>query len=349
MMMPGRKYSAGSLYRYGFQGQESDNEIKGEGNSINYQFRVYDPRLGRFLSTDPIKGKYPFYSPYHFSSNQPIHASELEGLESTFDLSIPNSPQEVDLGHWTPNTKFKAPNGIQWLNKEGYSLTFDKGQPGADGWLGKDHWHVANPQGKRLNASGAIASGNGGNNDAHLTPGTKTSIKLQASVTSTEINGLDQTTTKTTPTPEEKPVPGKGGLMKAIIIVDVMTTFSGIVTGDPDAAINRYGGAKPGELKSGRLRDLVAYQGQVDAYAEYYMITSQSINEWTENGVKYKTITNTVQHYESKRYDKKQGRYVGESEVGPKFERTQTYKNGKLVDGGETRAVERTGSKGPPM
>jgi hypothetical protein len=32
MMMPGRKFSAGSVYRYGFNGKENDNELKGEGN-----------------------------------------------------------------------------------------------------------------------------------------------------------------------------------------------------------------------------------------------------------------------------------------------------------------------------
>jgi hypothetical protein len=29
-------------YRYGFQNQEKDDDIKGEGNSINYTFRNVD-------------------------------------------------------------------------------------------------------------------------------------------------------------------------------------------------------------------------------------------------------------------------------------------------------------------
>jgi hypothetical protein len=33
MMMPGRTYSAqGGVYRYGFNGKENDNEVKGTGN-----------------------------------------------------------------------------------------------------------------------------------------------------------------------------------------------------------------------------------------------------------------------------------------------------------------------------
>ena len=78
--MPGRNWAAGS-YRFGFQGQEMDNEVKGTGNSISYKYRVHDPRIGKFLSIDPLTPKYPFYSPYAFSGNRVIDAVELEGLE----------------------------------------------------------------------------------------------------------------------------------------------------------------------------------------------------------------------------------------------------------------------------
>ncbi len=78
--MPERTFSSGS-YRYGFQNQEKDNEVYGEGNAISFRFRVEDTRLGRFFSVDPLAKKYPFYSPYSFSGNRVIDAIELEGLE----------------------------------------------------------------------------------------------------------------------------------------------------------------------------------------------------------------------------------------------------------------------------
>ena len=68
-------------YRYGFQGQEKDDEIKGAGNSVNYTYRMHDPRLGRFFAVDPLSPEYPWNSPYAFSENNVIHAIELEGLE----------------------------------------------------------------------------------------------------------------------------------------------------------------------------------------------------------------------------------------------------------------------------
>jgi len=87
MQMPGRKFNAGTGYRYGFNGKENDNEVKGEGNQQDYGMRIYDPRLGRFLSVDPIANEYPWYSPYHFAGNTPIWALDLDGLEpSPFEL-----------------------------------------------------------------------------------------------------------------------------------------------------------------------------------------------------------------------------------------------------------------------
>jgi RHS repeat-associated protein len=69
---------------YTFQGQESDDEIKGDGNSVNYKYRMHDPRLGRFFAIDPLAKEYPWNSPYAFSENVVINAVELEGLEKQY-------------------------------------------------------------------------------------------------------------------------------------------------------------------------------------------------------------------------------------------------------------------------
>lgn len=80
-LLPGRNYSSGS-YRYLFQGQEHDDEINGGvGTSYAFEYRMHDPRVGRFLSIDPLARKYPFYSPYSFSGNRVIDMNEIEGLE----------------------------------------------------------------------------------------------------------------------------------------------------------------------------------------------------------------------------------------------------------------------------
>ena len=84
MLVPNRHGSSNS-YRYGFQGQEKDDEIKGEGNSLNYTFRMHDPRVGRFFAPDPLEKSYPYYSPYQFSGNRVIDVVELEGAEPGLD------------------------------------------------------------------------------------------------------------------------------------------------------------------------------------------------------------------------------------------------------------------------
>jgi RHS repeat-associated protein len=78
MHMPGRTFSSGS-YRYGFNGMEKDDEIKGHGNSLDFGARIYDSRLGRWLSVDPLQKKYPGLSVYNYSGNNPVLLKDIGG------------------------------------------------------------------------------------------------------------------------------------------------------------------------------------------------------------------------------------------------------------------------------
>jgi len=78
MELPGRQFNATTGYRYGFNGKEKDTEGPVQ---YDYGFRIYDPRLVRFKSVDPLMKSYPWYSPYHFAGNNPIHNIDLDGLE----------------------------------------------------------------------------------------------------------------------------------------------------------------------------------------------------------------------------------------------------------------------------
>jgi RHS repeat-associated protein len=82
MLEPGRKFVQGnSKYRFGFNGKEKDNEVKGEGNQQDYGMRIYDPRIGKFLSVDPLTKEYAMLTPYQFAENSPIFFIDLDGLE----------------------------------------------------------------------------------------------------------------------------------------------------------------------------------------------------------------------------------------------------------------------------
>jgi RHS repeat-associated protein len=90
MLMPGRVENSAE-YRYSFQGQEKDDEIKGQGNSISFKYRIHDPRVSRFFAVDPLTAKYPHNSPYAFSENRVIDHIELEGLEKAKPTLLDNS------------------------------------------------------------------------------------------------------------------------------------------------------------------------------------------------------------------------------------------------------------------
>jgi len=71
--------AASGTSRFGYNGKLKDNDVKGEGNSYDYGFRMYDPRVARFLSIDPDRINYPWQSPYLYAGNKPITFIDQEG------------------------------------------------------------------------------------------------------------------------------------------------------------------------------------------------------------------------------------------------------------------------------
>jgi len=87
-LMPGRTFDEDTTYRYGFNGKENDNDVKGIGNQQDYGMRIYDPRVGRFLSVDPLDQTYPWWSSYQFAGNMPIKHVDKDGLEVEEDENL---------------------------------------------------------------------------------------------------------------------------------------------------------------------------------------------------------------------------------------------------------------------
>ena len=85
MLLPGRQY--GTKGRYLFNGKEQAPEVKGAGAQYDYGFRIYDPRLGRFLSVDPLANSYPWNSTYAFAENDVIRCIDLDGLEKYYVIN----------------------------------------------------------------------------------------------------------------------------------------------------------------------------------------------------------------------------------------------------------------------
>lgn len=93
--MPGRSITPVNGYRYGFNGMEKDDEAKGAGNSYDFGARIYDPRIGKWMSIDPSVRKYPEWSPYNFAVDNPIRYIDPDGKDPidprtgrTFNISL---------------------------------------------------------------------------------------------------------------------------------------------------------------------------------------------------------------------------------------------------------------------
>ncbi len=115
MKMPGRNDNSAG-YRYQGQGQEEDNEFT-EG-MLAFEYRVHDPRIGRFLSVDPLRKEYAYNSTYAFSENRPIDGIDFEGSE-WFSVTI-------NASRTTATINLKSKNGnvlkIEYIQVNGTSI-----------------------------------------------------------------------------------------------------------------------------------------------------------------------------------------------------------------------------------
>jgi RHS repeat-associated protein len=111
-------------YRYGFNGKEKDNEIKGSGNSLDFGARVYDSRLSRFLSIDPLSSSFPYQSPYVFAGNSPIAYVDKNGEKQFHYLLTINSDGSTTLKLTkTYNNWFRAMD-YHHIKVEGTNLSY---------------------------------------------------------------------------------------------------------------------------------------------------------------------------------------------------------------------------------
>jgi hypothetical protein len=84
-------------YRYGFNGQEKDDEVSGEGDFNAAEFWEYDCRLGRRWNLDPVVK--PYLSSYSTFSNCPIALIDPYGDD--FYLNSKTGERKTEMGEGT--------------------------------------------------------------------------------------------------------------------------------------------------------------------------------------------------------------------------------------------------------
>lgn len=107
----GRVASAGADYRYGHNGMEEEDrgdqvsaEIAstgekakpGEGNLLNTEYRLYDPRLAQWLTRDPVFQ--PWESPYSAMAGNPILFNDPLGLAANDPNKDANVAKPTEAG-----------------------------------------------------------------------------------------------------------------------------------------------------------------------------------------------------------------------------------------------------------
>lgn len=96
MDMPGRNVTPIDNYKFSFNGKLDD---KGDGwQTQDYGYRIYDYRLGRFLSEDPLREDFAYLTPYQFASNSPISNIDLDGLEAIRPEGMAQTPEGGPYG-----------------------------------------------------------------------------------------------------------------------------------------------------------------------------------------------------------------------------------------------------------
>lgn len=108
------------FYRRGFNGMEKDDDFKGEGNSYSTEFRQMDPRLGRWLSLDPLMAMFSSQSSYVAFDNNPIYFNDPNGAESKSNGDPPGLPakkteSDGNQRDWQEGDDFKDANGDTWV------------------------------------------------------------------------------------------------------------------------------------------------------------------------------------------------------------------------------------------
>ena len=93
MLMPGRlTQGQPQAYRFGYSGLERDDDLKGGGNSYYTNARLFDPRIGRWLSPDPVLSA--GVSPFIGFGNNPLRYSDPRG---TLDVDSLKAQIHQDL------------------------------------------------------------------------------------------------------------------------------------------------------------------------------------------------------------------------------------------------------------
>lgn len=89
---------------HSFNGKEKDDEWNGTtGGALDFGDRIYDARVGRWLSCDKLQKDYPFLSPYSFCGDNPILFKDFDGKDFGVEIDETNNTITIKATYYTDN------------------------------------------------------------------------------------------------------------------------------------------------------------------------------------------------------------------------------------------------------
>lgn len=113
-------------YRYGFNGKEKDDEIKGGGNSYDFGARMYDPRVGKFLAIDPFEKNLAWSSPYSSFANSPLLYIDSDGKLFVIPPTLSKS-EKIKVQFMLDVLKLVKPEIYNYLNNSPIKINVSVG------------------------------------------------------------------------------------------------------------------------------------------------------------------------------------------------------------------------------
>jgi hypothetical protein len=120
-------------YRYGFNGQEGDDEVAGEGNSYTAEFWQYDSRLARRWNLDPVIKIHE--SPYAVISNNPLLFIDIGGADTTYASHYSGSKNLMIIILGPDEQNNADPAKYKHLNESGWDYVVVDNINAANEWM----------------------------------------------------------------------------------------------------------------------------------------------------------------------------------------------------------------------
>jgi len=265
-VMPNR-HAEDNSYKYGFNGKEKDDELKGGGNSYDFGARMLDVRIGRFLSCDAKAGKFPSISPFVAYVNNPICFVDVDGNEPNVAqaTTIENFVQYLRENKLTTSEEIYQHLKANSTTVPRYIYTEGKG------WIDMNHVFCVVEMGYTATNSLEPLSGNGTVRENFLGEGAANSYYSYEDLPSNKVG--DQVKNKIEE--KESKLPRENGIVPELkgeelysVVLTEIGTYGAI---DPKEAPNYT------QIPAEKDRDVIIKDGQVQELSPAQLRTGKYV------------------------------------------------------------------------